>query len=71
MTGISKLCTESRVFWVGTTVCCLLLMVIMLGLLFNNAEDGGDMFLRNMRLSDPHGITTLKTALFVDIIATT
>jgi hypothetical protein len=68
MTGISKLYTESRVFWVGSTVCCLLLMVILLALLFNTAEDGGDMFLRNVRLSDPQGITT---ALFIVTIVTT
>jgi hypothetical protein len=46
-------------------------MVILLGLLFNTAEDGGDMFLQNVRLSDPHGITTQKTALYIVTTATT
>jgi hypothetical protein len=41
-------------------------VTILLDLLFY-PEDGGDMFLRNVELSELHGVITQKTAPFMKV----
>jgi hypothetical protein len=48
-------------------ICSLLSAGFSLGLRFDT-EDGDDIFLRNVGLSELHGVTTQKTALFKNYI---